>query len=297
MPNAIDEITLNFSNSNIHLLNILLGLVMFGVALEIRLEHFKKVLLKPNLPVLGLVSQFIVLPAITFVLAYFLHPPPSVALGMILVAACPGGNISNFISAQAKANIALSVVLTAFSTLLAIFLTPINFSFWGNLLPDAKHILNDIELNPFEMFRTVLIIIAIPVVLGLFVVHYFPKIAKKMLKPFKIGSLVIFAGFVVIAFANNFTIFIDNIWLIISIVFIHNLVAFFSGYSIASIGRLSLKNKKSITIETGIQNSGLGLLLIFKFFDGLGGMSIIAAWWGIWHIVSGLVLAYFWNKY
>ena len=114
---------------------------------------------------------------------------------------------------------------------------------------------------------------------------------SKTLKPV---SVLIFISFVLLAFAKNYQIFLDYFQYIILIVFIHNGIALGSGYVVGKIARLPLPDQKTLAIETGIQNSGLGLLLIFTFFNGLGGMAIIAAWWGIWHIVSGLAIAYFW---
>ena len=111
--------------------NIVIALIMFGVALDIRWRHFIDLLKNPKSVVVGAVSQFLLLPALTFLLVLIVKPTPTVALGMILVAACPGGNISNFMSYLAKGNTALSVSLTAVSTSLAVLMTPLNFTLWG----------------------------------------------------------------------------------------------------------------------------------------------------------------------
>ena len=110
------------------------------------------------------------------------------------------------------------------------------------------------------------------------------------------SSLVIFAGIVILAFTANFDLFISKIYLVLFIVFIHNAVALTSGYQMGAIFKLPLQDRRTLAIETGIQNSGLGLILIFTFFDGLGGMALVAAWWGIWHILAGLSLSFYWNK-
>ncbi|MEA3317017.1 MAG: bile acid:sodium symporter family protein [Bacteroidota bacterium] len=297
---VLDNIHLNFNQEGLFFLNITLAFIMFGVALELDFSSFKKVFLKPKAAIIGIISQFLLLPAVTFFLILLIKPSPGVALGMILVAACPGGNISNFISSLGKANIALSITLTAIATLAAVFMTPINFAFWGGLYAKSSPLLQPIEIDSFQMFQTVFILIGIPLILGISFSRKFPKTTKKIIKPVKLLSILIFMGFVVIALANNYNYFKEFIHLIILIVLAHNALALSTGYLISTIFKLPKYTRRSITIETGIQNSGLALVLIFnpKIFSPdleLGGMAFIAAWWGIWHIISGLAIAGFWS--
>jgi BASS family bile acid:Na+ symporter len=268
---------------------------MFGVALEISVNDFKPLWLKPKALILGLVSQFILLPAVTYFLIIFIEPLPSIALGMFMVAACPGGNISNFISYLSKANTALSVSLTAVATLLAIVMTPLNFHFWSMLYTPSSNLIQEISISPVEMFKLVSLLLGLPLILGMYVNYSHPVLAIKLAKRLKMVSLLFFICLVFIALFNNLDIFKDYIVYVFWIVLIHNLIAFSTGYSVGRLFRLPEDSVRSITIETGIQNSGLGLLLIFTFFDGLGGMALLAAFWGIWHIVSGLILAALWN--
>jgi BASS family bile acid:Na+ symporter len=268
---------------------------MFGVALEISVNDFKPLWLKPKALILGLVSQFILLPAVTYLLIIFIEPLPSIALGMFMVAACPGGNISNFISYLSKANTALSVSLTAVATLLAIVMTPLNFHFWSMLYTPSSNLIQEISISPVEMFKLVSLLLGLPLILGMYVNYSHPVLAIKLAKRLKVVSLLFFICLVFIALYNNLDIFKDYIVYVFWIVLIHNLIAFSTGYSVGRLFRLPEDSVRSITIETGIQNSGLGLLLIFTFFDGLGGMALLAAFWGIWHIVSGLILAALWN--
>ncbi len=294
---VLDTVRLNFSPGSMIFLNITLGFIMFGVALEMKIQQFIDLFKNPKSLIVGLISQFILLPAVTFGLVLLLNPPPSIGLGMILVACCPGGNISNYISAISKANVALSVSLTAAGTLLAIFLTPLNFSFWGNLYYAASSIIKPIELDIFQMFITVFILLGIPMIIGMTVFHYFPKLTAKIIKPIKIISLIVFVGFIVGAFIANRVYITETFYLILILVFIHNSLAYFTGYSTARLASLPKKDIYTISIETGIQNSGLGLALIFnpKLFGGIGGMAFIAAWWGVWHMISGLGLAFWWS--
>ncbi|MEM6629794.1 MAG: bile acid:sodium symporter family protein [Bacteroidota bacterium] len=295
IPESIDTANVQFSPDSLFALNIILGFIMFGVALELSIEDFRRVLRKPKAPLIGLVSQFFVLPFLTFLAVWILPVTPSMALGMFLVAACPGGNISNFISSLAKANVALSVSLTAFSTLLAMFLTPINFSFWASLYPPSAEILQTINLDEWELVKTVFLLLGAPLILGMWTAYKFPKFTRKISRPIRIFSILFFVAFVMIALYNNFAVFQEFIQSIILLVLIHNALALGGGYLMARLGGLPRADRKSITIETGIQNSGLGLIIIFNFFNGLGGMAVITAWWGIWHIIAGLSLAFLWS--
>ncbi len=293
---TLDSVQLNFNNQSLLILNICLAIIMFGVALDIKVADFIRLVREPRLTLIGLISQFIILPALSFLLVWILKPSPSIALGMILVAACPGGNISNFMSHLAGGNAALSVSLTAVSSVLSIFLTPFNLTLWGGLYSPASSIMQEISLNPLDIFKTIFLIIAIPLCLGMLLGHYQPIIARKMGSVLKPLSILIFAGFVAIAFLNNWTAFLENIHRVVLLVFLHNALGLASGYGWGSLWQLPLRDKKTLSIETGIQNSGLGLLLIFSFFNGLGGMAVVAGWWGIWHIISGMLLAFYWSK-
>lgn len=307
---ALDHIRLDFSTEDLLLLNLALAFIMFGVALEIKIDHFKKLLIKPKPAIIGVISQFLLLPFATFLLTIIFHRflSPTMALGMILVAACPGGNISNFISSLSKGNVALSVSLTAISTLAAIIMTPLNFAFWGKMAvnfyshTETSLLLRPLEIDGVQMFQTVFIILGIPLIAGIFFNTRFSALTEKIIIPIRRLSMVLFSIIVLLALIKNFDHFIKAIEFIFLIVLIHNAVALGIGYYFASLSKLSFQDRKTISIETGIQNSGLGLVLIFnpKIFPPemeLGGMAIIAAWWGIWHIFSGLTLAGFWSGF
>lgn len=296
MTNSIiDTVHINFDSQTLWVLNFALAFVMFGIALEISLSDFKELFKNPKPVLVGVFSQFIALPAITFLLVLLIQPTPSIALGMFMVAACPGGNISNFISYLSGGNTALSVSLTAIATLLAVVMTPFNLQFWGSLYEPTAGILNEVAISPLEMIQLVALLLGVPLVLGMWVNYLKPELARQMAKVLKVVSLLFFIVLVLLALYNNREIFMDYIFYVFWIVLLHNLLAFTTGFSLGKLFKLSKENIRSITVETGIQNSGLGLLLIFTFFDGLGGMALLAAFWGIWHLVSGLLLAGYWN--
>ncbi|MCM4153226.1 bile acid:sodium symporter family protein [Arenibacter sp. N53] len=295
MSIPLDKVHLDFNEQSLWVLNIALALVMFGIALDISLDDFRRLVKKPKPLFIGLLSQFALLPAVTFILVMLIEPLPSIALGMFMVAACPGGNISNFITHLAKGNTALSVSLTAVATLLAVVMTPLNLQFWGSYYGPTAALLQEVAISPIAMIKLVALLLGLPLILGMWINYIRPNWALKTAKVLKVLSLVFFIVLIFVALYDNRDIFMEYVLYVFWIVLLHNLLAFVTGYSVANLLGLSQMNRRTIAIETGIQNSGLALLLIFTFFDGMGGMALLAAFWGIWHLVSGLTLATLWG--
>ena len=293
---GVDQVQLNFNPATLTLLNVLIGLIMFGVALDIRVEDFRRVLRDPRGPLIGLGAQFLLLPALTFVLVLILDPLPSIGLGMMMVAACPGGNFSNFLAHHARANSALSVSMTAISTALAVVMTPANLSFWGSLNPGTAAILREVDLDPLALFRTIVIILGIPLAAGMLVAAQKPDLAARMRRPMKVFSLTAFGLFIAGALLGNWQHFLRNVGYVAFAVALHNALALALGYWTGRALGCVRYDARAISIEVGIQNSALALVFIFGFFDGLGGMAIIAAWWGVWHLISGLTIATYWSR-
>jgi len=264
---------------------------MFGIALGIKLQDFNKLRAYPKSALAGVLSQFFILPLLTFLIVLALQPHPALALGMILVAACPGGNISNFISSISGANVSLSVGLTGLATLITPIMTPLNFDLWARLTPGTESLLQSFSISFVDILQTVLLLLIIPLILGMGCRIKFPKLTQIIERPIRIISVLILFAFIGVALANNFDAFKAYLEAVFLIVLIHNAVAFSSGYLTATAFKAPKADRRSISIETGIQNSGLGLIIIFTFFDGNGGMALIAAWWGIWHIIAGLTLS------
>jgi BASS family bile acid:Na+ symporter len=292
----IDDVALNFSSGSLLLLNAILAIVMFSIAIDLLPRDFKALARAPKPLLVGLCSQFIALPALTFVLISITNPAPSVALGLILVAACPGGNISNFITHRAGGNSALSVSMTAFATVGAIFLTPLNIAFWGNLYAPSRAILQATQIDPVSVAITVGFMLILPLALGVWLNHSKPDLTARFRKPLQWLSMTIFVAFILAAIAGNWANFINLAGVIIGLVIAHNAIALGTGFTLATLAGVSPFDRRAITIETGIQNSGLGLVLIFSFFGGLGGMAVVAAFWGIWHAISGIALAKFMSR-
>ncbi|PQB07628.1 symporter [Polaribacter filamentus] len=292
----IDDIKINFDTEGLWVLNIAIAIIMFGVALGITIDDFKLLLKNPKTLFVGVLSQFILLPAFTFLAILLIEPHPSFALGMMMIAACPGGNVSNFFSNMAGGNAALSVSLTAFATLICIFMTPLNLQFWGSLYEPTNEILKTVSLNPFDLFKLVSLILGIPLIAGMLIKHYHTEMAIKIEKLLKPISMTVFIVLIFVAFSQNLEVFVNHIHNVLFLVIFHNIFAFILGYFTAKSFGLNKQDCKTISMETGIQNGGLGLLLIFGFFDGLGGMALLAAFWGIWDVFSGMALATFWGR-
>ena len=306
---ALNAVTINFGQGGMTIVNIILAFVMFGVALGIKPQTFKDVFKNPKSVIVGILLQWVGLPAVTFAIAMALSPviTPMIALGMILVASCPGGNISNFISSLSKGNTELSISMTAVTTAFAPLVTPFNFFFWGSMYSQIIAIKNHIPtlvIPFFPMLEQILLLLGVPIFLGLLFARYFPNATKKITKPAQVLSILLFIGMVIVSFSQNFQIFLDNIFYVFFIVMLHNACALATGYFGGKLARVPERDRRSFTVEIGIQNSGLGLILLFNpaifppeiWHGHYGGMLFITAWWGIWHIVSGLTVAYLFRR-
>ena len=296
-PTMIDQAALNFNQTGIAIINGAIGLMMLGVALDLKIDDFKRILVSPKAPLIGLFAQFILLPALSFCLVMLIKPHPSIALGMILLAACPGGNLSNVMTYLSKGNCAISISMTAVSTLAAIIMTPLNLSFWGGLNPDTAAILKQVSLSPLDLFVTVFVILGIPLTIGMLTSHYLPWLADRIRKPFKIFSMIFFVTVAAGALIANWQNFLNFVGAIMFVVLIQNALALNIGYWTGRLARLPRQDCRAICIEVGIQNSALGLILALTFFKGLGGMAIVTAWWGIWHIFTGLFMAFIFTRF
>ncbi|MCZ9634397.1 MULTISPECIES: bile acid:sodium symporter family protein [Rhodococcus] len=292
----IDDVVLNFNPGSLIILNVVLAAIMLGIALDTSVDDFRRALTKPKAMAVGIAAQFVLLPAVTFLLTLILSPAPSVALGMILVACCPPGNISNVLTHRAGGDVALSVSMTAVSNVLAIFLMPLNLAFWGSRRPETDALLQSVNLNALEMVAQIALIIGVPFVLGIWAARRFPEIAAKAQPWVKNGSLVALLIFIVAGVSGNASYFVDYIGVVLLAVFLHDTVALALGYFCGAVTGLNEYSRRAVSFEVGIRNAGLGLGLVFTFFDGLGGMAVVAGWWGIWDIIVGLALATIWSK-
>lgn len=292
----IDEVQLEFSRNSLVALNAILAMMMFGISLSLRPVDFKRIIRSPQAPAIGLLAQCLLLPFLTFLLTLVLKPQPSLALGMILVSACPGGNFSNIMTFIARGSLAVSVSMTAVASLLAVVSTPTLFAFYAWLNPATAELVKQVELQPLNMMGLVLVVIGIPILLGMYFGRQFPWLKEKSEGMMRFVSLIIFLAFVAIAFSKNWDLFVAHYDKLVALVVIHNSMALLLGFSLATLFRQPEADRRAITLEVGIQNSGLGLTLLFTFMPQLGGAILITAFWGVWHLVSGLIIASFWGR-
>jgi BASS family bile acid:Na+ symporter len=294
--NSIDAVRLAFTPQSLIALDVILAFVLFGVALDMRVDDFKGILTAPRGTLIGLAAHSLLLPALAYLLTVLLEPAPSIALGMILVASCPSGNISNFLVSYAHGNPALSVTIAAFSMLGSVVFTPLNLAFWGSLNPATRPILQAVDLSPLAVLGTIVVLLAVPTVLGMGFAHRWPALAARARRPLRWLSLGFFALFVVGALVVNHEHFLPYVPRVALFVLLLNGGALALGYWTARLAGLPEADRRAVSFEVGIQNSGFGLALVFNFFGGLGGMAIVAAWWGIWHLVAGTTLASYWRR-
>jgi len=295
MP-SLDQVQINANSDGLIVLKICLAFILFSLAIDIKKEDFKTLYTNPKSVIIGCLSQIMILPFFTFLLILLIKPSASIAMGMLMVSACPCGNMSTYISYLAKGFIPLSITITTISTLLASVTTPFNFYLYASHYAPANAMLQEIHISFWYLLSSIILLLLLPLISGVLLQEYFPELIKKIGKPIKIMALVFFILFLIGAFVGNRVVFIEYLPQIFGIVFIQNALAFLIGYLFPKVFKLPETHCRSISIETGIHNSGLGLILVMTFFKGNGGMALIAAWWGIWHIIAGMALAFYWSR-
>lgn len=264
---------------------------MFGVALDIKLEHFRQLGSDRKALFTGLFSQYLLLPILTVILIYIIKPTGDIALGMILIASCPGGNASNFFSMLARGNLALSVTLSAFTSVFCFVLTPLSFFFWASLIPSLLVRVQSMDISFAELLVNMILILLLPLIAGMALAHYRAAFAAVVARWIRYISMLILFGFIIGGLMRNIDVFRHHILSVFWIVVLHNGLGLLCAYLVSRrLGNTEAVNR-SVAIETGIQNAGLGLILIFTFFEGNGPMALITAWWGIWHLISGFTFA------
>lgn len=287
----IEPGSIHYDQAQQLVLNAVLGAMVFGLALDIRPADFARVIKRPKAPAVGLLAQFALLPAATWALTMLVDLPVGIELGMILVAACPSGAISNFITYLARGSVALSISMTAVASAAAVILMPLNFAFWAGMNPGTRQMLREIDVGAFDLFVSLLVVLAIPLALGQFVLHQWPRLAGWLHRGLKHLSVLALFVFIIAAVARNLDAFLAHFGLLFACVMAHNGAALAIGYLTARSFRLDPADTRAVTIEVGIQNSSLAIAITFSQFNAEGGMLLISAFWGTWHIVSGLLVA------
>ncbi|MBT2571467.1 bile acid:sodium symporter family protein [Planococcus sp. ISL-110] len=266
-------------------ITILLGVVMFGMGLTLKPVDFKIIFKSPLPVVIGVAAQFLVMPFAAFGIAYLLKLPPELAAGLVLLGCVPGGTASNVMVYLAKGNLALSVAMTSLSTLMAPIMTPLLLLLLaGQWLP----------VNPLSMFLSIIQVIIIPITLGILVQRFFPKAVAKSISVvplISVAAILIIVSAVTAANAQNV---ISSGFIVFFAVFLHNGFGLVLGYLTAMAMGLNETDRRAISLEVGMQNSGLGVALATAHFSPLAALPSV--WGAIWHNISGPILATIWSK-
>jgi BASS family bile acid:Na+ symporter len=278
------------------ILSLVLATMVFSVALELRVEDFRRVASTPRAVVCGLVPQFLLLPGATWLATLALELPPNIEAAMILVASCPGGSLSNVVTHLGRGNTALSVSISAVASIMALVLTPFNFTWMVSTNPATASWLRRLDIDPSGIWWSLLALLALPMTLGLLMGHYRPVLTQALRKPlrrFSVGALLLFIALGLVRERHLLTAQIAPQFVI---VILHNAAGLLLGWLCALAFRVAERDRRAVVIEGGMQNSGLALGIIAVQFNADLGMVIIASLWGIWHIVSGLSLAWVWRR-
>jgi BASS family bile acid:Na+ symporter len=272
---------------------VALMLVMFSVALGLRVDDFRFLLERPQLFIGGVVAQVVLLPAVTYFLILVMQPAPSIALGMIVVACCPGGAVSNLLTYLSRGNLAISVALTATSSMLAALFTPASILFWSHSYGPTSTLLKSLDVSPYVFLAQTTFLLGVPLVCGMIVAAKAPDVAKRIRKRATLLGAGTLIGVIIYGIAYFYPVLISALPLLSLFVVIHNAVAFITG---AAAGRLlspHTATRRAITFEIGIQNAGLALVILIGQLKGLGGAAAIAAVWGVWDLIAGGAIAVF----
>lgn len=272
-------------------LAVALAVMMFAVALSLRVGDFAFLKTHPRMFVGGFLTQVVALPLLTLALAALIAPTPSIALGMIVVACCPGGNVSNLFVMLARGNVAFSVALTGASSAMAFLVTPFSILFWASLYPPTASLIQQIELDPLPFFVQIAVMLALPLALGMIVRARMPRLADRLQPVFQAIAIAIILVLIVVGLRGNWPAIAATGLVIIPVAILHNASAFGLGAVSGRLLRLDPPSRRALTFEIGIQNSGLGLVILLSQFQGLGGAAGVTAIWAIWHLVAGLSLA------
>jgi len=288
---ALDAVRIDLAPGAQIIMPIILAVLMFAVALNVHIADFKAVRNQPWRFAGAAAAQIIGLPLVTLGLIYLINPVPSIALGMIVVACCPGGNVSNFLTHLAKGDTALSVSLTATSAMGAALLTPVSILFWTSLYGPADALVQSIDVSPLPFVVQTALLLAVPLTVGMGIAHYAPKLASRLRPFFLAGGIVGLIFLVIGGLISSWSLFSATAVAVFGLAVMHNAVAFSVGAVSARLLGFDARGRRALTFEVGIQNTGLGLVILLGQFEGLGGAALITGLWSVWHLFSGGVLA------
>ena len=292
----IDQLNVEIGGGFQLVLKVVIALFLFGIALDVRLDELGSVVRRPLPIVVGLIAQFVVMPALTVLLTLALDVRGSVAIGMILVVCCPAGNLSNIFTYRARGDVALSISLTTASNIVALLITPIAVAFWTGMNSSADQLMRDVSIDPWEMVLEIALLIGLPFAGGLFVAWRFPAFAERARPYVEPGALIMLLTVVVLALAGQLTTFRDYVGVVALAITLQNGLSLLVGYVTGRGLRLPVAGVRAMTFELGVRNTGLAIVLALGFFGDLGGVVVVAALWGLWDATTGLLLSSWWRR-
>jgi len=278
-------------------LALALILIMFSVSLHLNIKDFAFLLQRRALFVGGVVAQTVALPLVTFVLVLLLQPPPSIALGMFVIACCPGGVVSNLFTYLSAGNVAYSVSLTATSSAIAALLTPTLILFWSRAYEPTATLLQSITFDPVEFLVQTTVLLAAPLTIGMILAARAPDLAERLQKKAALAGTLVLVGMIVYGTAKFFPLLWPAMPMLVFFTILHNAAAFATGAVAGLLLRANIPARRALIFEVGIQNSGLAIVILLGQFDGLGGAAAIAAVWSIWHLIAGTAVVGIMRRY
>jgi len=297
---ALDAIEVTLGGGSTIGLTVSLAIMMFSVSLTLKPQDFVFLGRNPKMFFGGLATQVLLLPLMSLGLAHLIAPTPSLAFGMVVIACCPGGNVSNLMVLMARGNAAYSVSLTSASSALAFIITPVAILFWAGLYPPTAELIRTVEIDTLSFILQTGLALGVPLALGMVLATFQPGFAQRIQPAVYAIAIGILLLLVVVAIVRNWEIILSAGYIIAPVAIIHNTAAFALGAFAGRLMRLEAASRRALTFEIGIQNAGLGLVILLTQFPTLGGAAAVTGFWSLWHLFAGLALAAgfrLWDRY
>lgn len=294
--NPIDQAQFNFSPTIGMAVSVMVGFLVFAVALDLTWDQFRRVVRNPRAPLIGLVAQFLVLPAVAFGVGIIMVDTPSIALGLLLVTCCPAGALSNYLTGVARGSVATSISMTAVSTLFSIIATPLLFAFWASMNPETRAVLQQIEINARQVVMVLLVMLALPVTAGMLIRAKRPAFAGRIRLWSRRIAGAVFAVVVGILLLGNSRVLGTFAESALPPVLLSFCIAVALGWSLARISGLMAADRRAVSLEVAFQNVALAIGLAVAFFPSLAGVAITSILWGVVHLTFGFALAAVWMR-
>lgn len=293
---AIDQAEFYFSQRAGIAFAVMVGFLVFAVSLDLTWRRFRRVLEAPKAPAIGLVAQFVVLPAVAFAVGRLLAGTPSVAIGLLLVTCCPGGALSNYLTGVAKGDVATSISMTAVSTIVCIVVTPLLFAFWASLNPATAQLLREIDIDAKRVVMVLMIMLVVPVAAGMLIRARAAAKAERMRKWVRRFAMLVFGTVVALVLGANLELLLSYAVLALSPIVVTFAIAVGLGWLLARSVRLIAAERRAVAIEVAMQNVALAIAMAVAFFPTLAGVAVTSAMWGVVHLTLGSLLAAAWPR-